>query len=224
MAIAEFAPIEKRAAARVGGADALEQALPTPSDGAALRQIGDDRYLSMMCRRIFRAGLRQALVDQRWPAFEEVFAGFEPRAVVNFDDEALEGLMSERRIIRHWRKIKSVRDNAAAMLQVSAESGAFGAYLADWPTTDIVGLWRDLARRFSQMGGNSSSYFLRMVDKDTFRLTGDVVKALTTLGLIDRKPTSQKDLRRVQEAFNVWGEETGRPLCQLSRVLALSVD
>ena len=108
-----------------------------------------------------------------WPwtvtaGVEEVFAGFEPRAVVNFDDEALEGLMSERRIIRHWRKIKSVRDNAAAMLQVSAESGAFGAYLADWPTTDIVGLWRDLARRFSQMGGNSSSYFLRMVDKDTF--------------------------------------------------------
>jgi hypothetical protein len=28
----------------------------------------------------------------------------------------------------------------------------------------------------------------------------------------------------VQKAFNGWAAETGRPLCQLSRILAFSVD
>ena len=35
-----------------------------------------------MSLRIFRAGLKHSLVDAKWPAFEEVFAGFEPARVV----------------------------------------------------------------------------------------------------------------------------------------------
>ena len=70
-------------------------------------------------------------------------------------DEALEALLGDRRLIRHWGKLKSVRDNAAAMIGVAEEHGSFGAWLADWPGTNIVELWETLAKRFSQMGGNS---------------------------------------------------------------------
>ncbi len=64
----------------------------------------DDRYLSRMSLRIFRAGLKHSLVDAKWPAFEEAFAGFEPRRVRAMSDEALEGLLADKRLIRHWRK------------------------------------------------------------------------------------------------------------------------
>ena len=47
-------------------------------------------------------------------------------------------------------------------------------WIARWPATDIVGLWEALAKRFSQMGGNSGPSFLRMVGKDTFVLTYSV--------------------------------------------------
>src|SRR5690554_7153557 len=54
----------------------LEIFLPQPKADEELRAVTDDRYLSLMTRRIFRAGLRHAMVDQRWPAFEEAFWGF----------------------------------------------------------------------------------------------------------------------------------------------------
>ena len=108
------------------------------------------------------------------------------------------------------------------MLEVSARHEGFGAYLADWPATDVMGLWRDLARRFKQMGGNSAPYFLRMAGKDTFLLTGDVVRALIDAAVVDRKPRYKDERIAVQEAFNRWAAQTGRPLCQLSKILALS--
>ena len=220
--MARFKPILERARKRAGGAEALEAELPRSKTDAELRALGDDRYLSLMSLRAFRAGLRHALVDARWPAFEEVFRGFEARRVRAMSDEDLERLMADRRLIRHWGKIKAVRDNAAAMIEVSASHDGFGAYLADWPATDVVALWRDLARRFRQMGGNSAPYFLRMAGKDTFLLTGDVVRALIDAGVVTRKPSVKDERSVVQEAFNRWAADTGRSLCQLSKILALS--
>ena len=92
-----------------------------------------------------------------------------------------------------------------------------------WPTSDVMGLWVELAKRFSQMGGNSGPYFLRMAGKDTFLLSGDVVKALVKAGVVKKKPTTRDARAATQAAFNDWAAETGRPLCQLSRILALSV-
>lgn len=73
------------------------------------------------------------------------------------------------------------------------------------------------------MGGNSGPYFLRMVGKDTFVLTGDVVQGLIDNGVVGKKPTTKADRAKVQTAFNAWADETVRPLCQLSRILAFSV-
>jgi len=139
MAASSFAPILEAARTRLG-AGALEARLSKPRSAAELKATKDDRYLSQMELRIFRAGLKHSLVDAKWPAFEEVFGGFEPRRVRAMSDEALEALLGDRRLIRHWGKLKSVRDNAAAMIEVAEEHGSFGAWLADWPGTDIVGL------------------------------------------------------------------------------------
>jgi 3-methyladenine DNA glycosylase Tag len=223
MTASSFTPILKAARTRLG-AKALEARLPAARPAAALKEVPDDRYLSQMELRIFRAGLKHSLVDAKWPAFEEVFGGFEPRRVRAMSDEALEALLGDRRLIRHWGKLKSVRDNAAAMLGVAEEHGSFGAWLADWPGTDIVGLWEALAKRFSQMGGNSGPSFLRMVGKDTFVLTHSVSAALKRWGVVDAPPKNRKDRAAVQSCFNAWAAETGRPLCQLSMILAASVE
>lgn len=222
--VPSFTPILKTAEGRAGGASALAKRLPVTKTADELRAVPDDRYLSLLSLRVFRAGLKHDLVDARWPAFEEVFLGFVPSRVTGFSDEALESLMKDSRLIRHWAKIRSVRDNAAAMIGVAAETGGFGAYLADWPATDVVGLWRDLAKRLSQMGGNSGPYFLRMAGKDTFILTGAVARALDRWGAFKGEPKGKADQNAVQETFNAWAKATGRPLSHLSMILALSVD
>ncbi len=219
-----FEPILQAAEARAGGAAALRARLPTAKSAAELRAVGDDRYLSLMSLRIFRAGLRHAMVDARWPAFETVFQGFEPRRVRMLSDEDLDALLTDRRLIRHAAKMHAVRANAAAICEIAQEAGSFGAYLAGWPGAEVVGLWDDLAQRFSHLGGNSGPYFLRMAGKDTFLLTGDVARALQHWGVVARAPQGKGDRRRVQAAFNGWTAETGRPLCRLSMILALSAD
>jgi 3-methyladenine DNA glycosylase Tag len=177
-----------------------------------------------MSRRIFHAGLKHSMVDAKWPAFEEVFFGFDLRRVRAMPDEAIETLLGDARLIRHGGKLKSVRDNAASMLDIAGEHGSFGAWLAGWPGTDIVGLWEALAKRFSQMGGNSGPTFLRMVGKDTFILTPAVTTALKHWGAIATPPKNRSDRAAVQAAFNDWAREGGRPLCQLSLILATSVE
>ena len=48
---------------RFGSAAALEARLPQPRSDAELRALSDDRYLSLLALRVFRAGLKHSLVD-----------------------------------------------------------------------------------------------------------------------------------------------------------------
>src|ERR1700720_2313990 len=122
MSVTPFATILDTARQRHGAA-ALDARLPQPKSASELAATPDDRYLSQMSLRIFRAGLKHSLVDAKWPAFEEVFRGFEPRRVRAMSDEAMEALLGDARLIRHWGKLKSIRDNAAATIAIAEEHG-----------------------------------------------------------------------------------------------------
>ncbi|AMN81452.1 DNA-3-methyladenine glycosylase I [Pseudomonas sp. C 49-2] len=209
---------------RFGSAAELEAHLPVAKTPAQLRKISDDRYLSTLALRVFRAGLKHSVVDAKWPAFEKVFFGFDPEKVVLMGAEHLERLMQDTSIIRHLGKLKSVPRNAQMILDIEQEKGSFGAFIADWPVTDIVGLWKYLSKHGHQLGGLSAPRFLRMVGKDTFVPSYDVVAALNAQKIVDKAPTSLRDLATVQGAFNQWHAESGRPMCQLSMMLAYTVN
>jgi 3-methyladenine DNA glycosylase Tag len=209
---------------RFGSAKALEAHLPTPKTSKQLQAISDDRYLSTMALRVFRAGLKHSLVDAKWPTFEEVFYRFDPEKVVLMGADHLERLMQDARIIRHLGKLKSVPRNAQLVLDIEKEHGSFGNFIAQWPVDDITGLWQYLAKHGNQMGGLSAPRFLRMVGKDTFIPTWDVVAALNAQKIVDKVPTSKRDQAIVQQVFNQWQSESGRPLCQLSAMLAFTVN
>lgn len=219
-----FDTIRAAAARRLGGERELTKLLVSPEPPGSLAMVGDDRYLSVMSRRIFRAGLKHSMVDARWPAFEEAFAGFDVEQVADMDDAAVRQLLKDDRLIRHAKKLFAVRDNAVAMRALAAEQGGFGSWLAQWPEDDIVGLWRDLQRRFSQMGGQSGPAFLRMAGKDTFLLTDWVGAALKHWGVYAEPIRSRRAQDDIQAIFNAWHDVSDLPLCQMSQILALSVD
>jgi 3-methyladenine DNA glycosylase Tag len=197
--------IQRQAAARHGGPRALEEMLPRAKTRAALRRIPDDRWLSSMTRAVFQAGFVWRIVEHKWPGFEEAFDGFDPKRV-------------------DPQKVRATRDNARLLVELAAEHGSAARCFADWPEQDIVGLWDLLKRRGSRLGGNTGPYFLRSMGKDTPILTPDVVRALRDQEVIEQKSlTSKRAQRAVQDAFNAWREESGRSLCEISRILACSV-
>jgi 3-methyladenine DNA glycosylase Tag len=220
---ASFAEIREAALMRHGSA-AVQARLVRPKSPDELRAMPESRYLSQMMLRIFRAGLKHELVDRKWPAFEEVFERFDPEACGRLADERIEAMLADRRLIRNLPKLRAVRANARAMLTFRDEAGGIGAWIAGWPGSDIVGLWDELARRFHQLGGNSAPSFLRMIGKDTFILTDAVAKGLQHWGALEAQPRSKGDRAVVQAAFNGWAAETGTALCQLSQILAMSID
>ena len=218
-----FIALFAQAAKRKGGSKALEALLPTPLSKANLAKIPDDRWLSMMSKCVFQAGFNWQVVENKWPDIEAAFSGFHPQRWRIMSDDDLDRLLKDKRIIRHATKILAVRDNATFLCDLAEEHGSAARFFADWPDEDYVGLLSLLKKRAARLGGHSGQYFLRFMGKDSFILSRDVITALLREGVVNTEPKSQRDMRRVQEAFNHWRQESGRSLTQISKVLAFTV-
>ncbi len=218
-----FATIYQRACDRKGGSEALEALLPEVLSADALRAIPDDRYLAQMAKSIFQSGFVWRVVENKWPAFEDVFSDFNPVGVANFSDEKIDKIAQDTRIIRHYKKVQAVRDNASMILAFQSEYGSFSACIADWPESDIIGLWWKLKKEGSRLGGNTGPYVLRQMGKATFILSNDVCHYLVSHNIVEQPPKSKRDLVQVQKFFNDLREKSGWNCARLSRLIAMSV-
>lgn len=212
-----------RAIEHRGGPEALEAALGRPSSAAELIATPDDRWLSRAAFGIMAAGFVWRVVENMWPKHEEALFGFELEPVAFLGDGDIDVLADTKGVIGHRTKLAAIRDNARMMLDVAADHGSFGEFVAGWPADDIVGLWTWLKKNGSRLGGQTGPYFLRAMGVDTPLMTRDVVQALVDAGVIDKAPTSQRALREVQAAFSTWRAETGRSYTELSKILACSI-
>lgn len=221
-----FETIYERAVKRKGGEEALAKLLPDNiMDKTALTETPNSRYLAAMTDAIFKAGFVWKVVENKWPAFEEAFFGFDISRCAYMTPEEQEAIANNAAIIRNRTKIKSVPENARMIIHAAQQyNGAFGAFIAHWPQDDYIGLLAYLQQHGSRLGGTSGQYFLRKMGKDGFILGRDGVAALIDAGVIDKAPTSKTAMRQVQQAYNQWHAETGFSFAKLSRVLALSID
>jgi 3-methyladenine DNA glycosylase Tag len=218
-----FKAIRARAEKRKGGAKALEDLLPPKPRAGSLARLRDDRVLAEMAKRVFCAGFAWSVIEAKWAGFEEAFLGFAPAELAFKPDEFWEKLASDTRIVRNGAKIMSVRHNARFVQEIAKQHGSFGRFLADWPSSDEIGLLDLLVRRGSRLGGNTGQMLLRFLGWDGFVTSKDVVACLRDAGLdIAEEVKSKKDLAKVQAQFNVWAKETGLSYIHLSRICALS--
>lgn len=220
----KFSSIKSQAAKRKGGERQLAKLLTPPATTKALLAIADDRYLAQMSRCVFNAGFHWRVVTNKWPDFEKAFHGFDLGQLLTKSPDEWEAYVEDVRIIRNWQKIQTVFHNATMIEAVSEEYGSFGQFFADWPVQDQIGLMSYLKKEGSRLGGQTCQYFIRFVGKDSFITSSDVITALIASGVdISEKPTSQRDLKVIQNAFNQWQDETGLPMTHLSRILSFTV-
>ena len=121
----------------------------------------DRRYVEQLFKAIFQAGLSWPVVESHWPAFSEVFHGFDPVQVAAMTEEEIDRAEHNAQIIRNRRKIHEAVESAAAVNEVVAQYGSFDAYLRSFgsPEEEIT----DLKRRFAGLGDYSAWWFMDSV-------------------------------------------------------------
>lgn len=215
--------IEAMAGKHHGGPKGIAAKLAEWPVDTNLTKRKDSQYLAGMAKAVFSSGFSWQVIEKKWPGFEKAFDKFDPKRVAAYGDEDLDRLLKDTGIVRNGAKIMATIENARFVVATSREHGSFGKFLANWPETDQIGLMDHLKKHASRLGGATVQYFLRFEGWDAFILSQDVVKALIRERVVTKEPTSKKDLAAVQAAFNAWREESGRPVREISRILALSV-
>jgi 3-methyladenine DNA glycosylase Tag len=219
-----FQSIYDRAALRHGGPKHLEQRLSRPLSSTELNQHTDDRWLAAFSQKVFQSGISWQVVRNKWPGFEDVFFKFDIEKMLLIHNEMWEEKAKDTRIIRHFGKVMTVRENALMISDCQASHGSFARFIADWPSDNIIGLWAYLKKHGARLGGNTGPYTLRAMGKDTFMLTKDVEGYLRLHEIISTGRDTQSAWKGAQEAFNHWHKESGRSYTEISQCIALSVN
>lgn len=219
-----FSEVYARACEQYGGARELQRLLPKVRSARALAATKDNRWLAQMTRCVFQAGFVWRVVDHKWEEFEEVFFGFPPEKIVMLSPDQIDRFAQDPRIIRNRQKVLSVQANALYLLDIAKEHGGFGKFVSRWPENDLIGLFQHLKKHGSRLGGMTGQRVLRNMGKDTFIVTGDVVNLLQRNGLdIKDNPSSAREMRLIQAAFDRWHDESGLPYSHISRIGAMSL-
>lgn len=87
--------------------------------GSAPQQPSE--WLRALCLEILQAGLAPGASVSRLPALEEVFSGFDPQIVAGLDDDTVDQLVLDRRLIRNRAKLTAVVLAARAVRGWSCE-------------------------------------------------------------------------------------------------------
>lgn len=224
----KFDTIFQRAANRHGGEEAFREKLASHYYGvntsALTEPKSDDRWLSEFSKRIFQAGFNWSVVENKWDGFEKAFWNFDPGKCSQIDMDDMERLTADKAIVRNPVKIKTVARNAEMILGMAAQAGSADAFIRNWPSGDYFGLLTYLQKQGSHLGANTASYALRFSGIPSIILSNDVTAALIHAGVIDKAVTSKSAKKAIQNAFDIWRDESGQDLSYVSRVLAHSID
>ena len=137
-------------------------------------------------------------------------------------DEDVERLLKVDGIVAHGPKIKSIGENARFLSDLADNHGSVGAFFASWKLPDYCDNLRLVQKGGSRLGGKTGQVALRRIGMDTPIFSNDVIEALKSEGVVTKMPSSNKDFASVQAALDHWHKESGRPLTQISQILAFS--
>ena len=219
----KFSDIYKRAVERKGSEKMLKLLLAKPLSTKQLVTLSDDDWLEEFTRKVFQSGFYWSVINSKWAGFREVFWDFSVEKLLMMPPDMLEQKASDERIVRNYKKVKTITENAYMIHEVTAQHGSFSQFIANWPSEDIIGLWAYLKKHGARLGGNTGPYALRALGKDTFLLSRDVESYLRAHKIIDGGLQTKKSLIAAQAFFNELHQQSGLSMQELSLIVAYGV-
>lgn len=99
----------------------------------------DENYLfEMLILESFQAGLSWECVLNKREAFRKAYDNFDLDKVCNYDNQKIDELLSNKKIIRNKLKIKASINNAKIFKKIQKECGSFHNYLCYFTDNKVV--------------------------------------------------------------------------------------
>jgi 3-methyladenine DNA glycosylase Tag len=121
-------------------------------------------YLEIMSKSVFQSGMSWKVVESKWPGTKEAFRGFEVRTVADFNEQDIEALSRDTRVVRNYRKLVAVVSNARKLLELDKAHGSFQNYLRSHGDFDAT--LNAIRKDFKFMGPTGIYVFLYVVGED----------------------------------------------------------
>lgn len=139
------------------------------------RPLYDDRKLfELLCLEGAQAGLSWLTVLKKREGYREAFDQFAPGLISQYNEEKIQELIQNEKIIRNKLKIRSVVTNARAYLEITQNGQSFSDYLWQFvdglpiqnarSTLDDIPTQTDRSQRMS-----------RQLKKDGFKFVGPTI-------------------------------------------------
>jgi DNA-3-methyladenine glycosylase I len=137
--------------------------------------VHDDRkWFEFMVLDAFQAGLSWKTILHRREGFRAAFDNFEPEIIAGYDEDRIQALMQDTRIIRNQSKIRATVSNARIFLSIQKEFGTFDQYI--WQFTGGTTICNHLTS-LSQLPATSpeSDAMSRDLIKRGFKFAGSTI-------------------------------------------------
>lgn len=121
-------------------------------------------YLAVMTKAVFQSGMSWKVVEAKMAGILEAMDGLDVAKVADYDEHDFDRLTQDARVIRNYRKLVAIRDNARKMLDLEREYGSFKSYLRSQPDFDAT--LHMIRKDFKFMGNMGTYYFLYVVGED----------------------------------------------------------
>jgi len=126
----------------------------------------DDGYFEQMAKTVFRSGFNWNVIEKKWPDIQKSFANFSVKKVARFNDGDIDRLMKDKGVVRNYRKIVAVIENAKKIEKVGKEHESFRNYLKAVSKDGEHKLCKTVVRQFSYIGDSMVVSFLRSVGEE----------------------------------------------------------
>lgn len=99
----------------------------------------NDEYLfEMLVLESFQAGLSWECVLNKRESFREAFDNFDIDKIINYNENKIQELLENKKIIRNKLKINATINNSKVFKQIQKEFGNFSEYLKTYTNNKVI--------------------------------------------------------------------------------------
>lgn len=117
----------------------------------------DEKLYEMFLLETFQAGLSWITILKKREAFKEAFDNFDVNKIACYDQNKINELISNEKIIRNKRKIEAAIKNAKIFIEIQKEQGSFSKYIWSFSDNKIIKNTDNILKTTSKLSDNVSN-------------------------------------------------------------------